>query len=91
MSTLSAPSSSRISCSSMACVPQAPDLPVDTAPTKTLWFMAIASEASPEPCRQLQDCPRAVQRAVDMFDEYAAYGARLVHSCSIATVMPSDL
>ena len=54
---------------------QAPQLPPDTGPSKTLWFMAIASDEVTTPCRGLSDCPRAVQRALDMHEEYAAYGA----------------
>jgi len=42
---------------------------------RTLWFMAIAPDDSAQPCRTLADCPRAVQRANSMHDEYASYGA----------------
>jgi len=37
--------------------------------------MAIASDEKVQPCRAMIDCPRAVQRAENMFDEYALYGA----------------
>ena len=44
-------------------------------PQKVIWFMAIASDEKVQPCRTVTDCPRAVQRAENMFDEYALYGA----------------
>ena len=43
----------------------------------TLWFMAIAADDNTQPCRQLSDCPRAVQRANSMFEEYATLGEAL--------------
>ena len=43
--------------------------------------MAIASDDSTQPCRALSDCPRAVQRANSMHDEYAAYGATASVRC----------
>ena len=46
-------------------------------PQKIIWFMAIASDEKVTPCRAMSDCPRAVQRAENMFDEYALYGADL--------------
>ena len=49
----------------------------------TLWFMAIAADDSAQPCRQLSDCPRAVQRANSMFEEYASMGTTL---CCLVTV-----
>ena len=52
-----------------------PQSPAVAGPTKTLWFMAIASDEDTAPCRGLSDCPRAVQRSLDMHEEYAAYGA----------------
>jgi hypothetical protein len=72
--------------STLSALPDTAPMPVaalqmrmlrDDGGRTTLWFMAIAADDNTQPCRQLSDCPRAVQRANSMFEEYATMGEGL--------------